>query len=218
MIVAIAGIKGGSGKSTLATNLAVERAQAGKRVLLIDVDEQGTSKVWASVREESERNPEVPCVHLFGREGSIPDEIEALRDGYDDLVIDVGGRNTGEMRAVFLVADTVCFPVKHSGADVWALDQTEEIYQEAKRHNPSVAGFVVVNLASTHPSAAEADDLAETFSSFEGFAYRGVVIRNRVAFERALNDGLGITEYRPADRKAQAEIHSLYTLVYDGEE
>ena len=46
MILAVAGTKGGGGKTTLATNLAVERAQS-KSVLLIDGDEQGTSKIWA---------------------------------------------------------------------------------------------------------------------------------------------------------------------------
>ena len=216
MIIAVAGTKGGSGKSTLATNLAVERARKKKRVMLIDVDEQGTSKVWGTVREESGRSPLISCVHLFGRGEFIPDDIEKMHEGYDDVIIDVGGRNTSELRAVFLVADKVCFPVKHSGADVWALDQTDEIFQEAKPHNPGVMGLVVVNLASTNPPKTEADDLKETFLEFGGFEYSGVVIRNRVAFERALNDGLGIIEYKPTDKKAQAEIRSFYNLVYDG--
>ena len=74
-----------------------------------------------------------------------------------------------------------------------------------------MTGFVVVNLASTNPPKTEADDLKETFLEFGGFEYSGVVIRNRVAFERALNNGLGITEYKPTDKKAQAEIRSFYS-------
>jgi Mrp family chromosome partitioning ATPase len=37
-VLVVGSTKGGSGKSTLATNIAVARAKAGKKVLLIDAD------------------------------------------------------------------------------------------------------------------------------------------------------------------------------------
>ncbi len=222
MILAVAGTKGGGGKTTLAINLAVERAQS-TSVLLIDGDEQGTSKIWASVREENEIIPAVPCLHFIGRPletqkqiRAVFQELEALAQQYGDLIIDVGGRNTDELRAVFTVADRVVFPVKPSGADVWALAQTEALFAEAKVHNPGVTGSVVVNLASTNPPRSEAEDLEELFADFAELEYSGIVLRNRVSYTRALNDGLGVTEYRPRDAKAQSEVQTLFNYLYNG--
>ena len=50
MIITIGGIKGGVGKSMVAVNLTVIRALEGKKVLLVDADEQGTSGDWADHR------------------------------------------------------------------------------------------------------------------------------------------------------------------------
>ncbi|KKL80188.1 hypothetical protein LCGC14_2007240 [marine sediment metagenome] len=50
-IIVVGGVKGGSGKSTLSSNLAVLRSNAGKRVLLVDADEQRSISDWAEHRE-----------------------------------------------------------------------------------------------------------------------------------------------------------------------
>ncbi len=52
MITVVGGTKGGSGKSTVATNLAVMLSLAGRDVLLVDADDQETSKDFTSLRNE----------------------------------------------------------------------------------------------------------------------------------------------------------------------
>ena len=52
-IFAVAQGKGGVGKTTLATSLAVAAEAQGERVLLLDLDPQGSSLLWSQTRGQS---------------------------------------------------------------------------------------------------------------------------------------------------------------------
>ena len=52
MILAVGNTKGGVGKTTLAVNLAVALALAGRDLLLVDGDEQGTALTFSQLRAE----------------------------------------------------------------------------------------------------------------------------------------------------------------------
>src|SRR3546814_13728868 len=52
MILAVGNTKGGVGKTTLAVNLAVARALAGRDLLLVDGDEQGTALTFPELRAD----------------------------------------------------------------------------------------------------------------------------------------------------------------------
>jgi chromosome partitioning protein len=49
-VIAIVSQKGGVGKSTIAVHLATEATAQGMRVLLLDLDPQGSAMEWASRR------------------------------------------------------------------------------------------------------------------------------------------------------------------------
>ena len=51
-IIVLGNEKGGTGKTTFATNLAGMRAAAGREVIIIDADRQGSASYWAENREE----------------------------------------------------------------------------------------------------------------------------------------------------------------------
>jgi len=79
-ILAILNQKGGSGKTTTAVNLGSALAEKKKRVLLIDVDPQGSASSWLGFR-----NPSKGLFTLFTENGSITDIVS--KTGIDGLDI-----------------------------------------------------------------------------------------------------------------------------------
>lgn len=216
MIILIGGEKGGTGKTTLATNLAAKRALAGRDVLLIDTDQQGSANYWAQSRDESEAKPRrVACVQKFGK--GLQAEVQDLAKRYQDIIIDAGGRDSVELRAGLVVADKAYIPIQPSQFDIWTLDRMEELVASAQGFNPNLRAWVVISRVSTNPSVHESQDAQEILADFGHLALSGAAIRDRIAFRKAAREGLCVDELKPKDRdkKASEEIEALYKEAFD---
>ena len=78
--------------------------------------------------------------------------VRQLAPKYDDIVIDVSGRNTGSLRAALTVADTLLIPVQPRTFDVWSVEQMAELVHEARAVNERLRA-----LKERHPDIALAD-------------------------------------------------------------
>lgn len=213
MILLIGGEKGGTGKTTLATNLAAKRALAGRDVLLIDTDIQGSANYWAQSRDESEaKRRRVACVQKFGK--GLQTEVQDLAKRYEDIVIDAGGRDSIELRAALVVADKAYVPIQPSQFDIWTLDRMDELVSSAQGFNPKLRAYVVISRSSTNPSVSDAKDAAEIMGDFAHLALSGVTIRDRIAFRKAAREGICVDELKQKDQKASDEIGALYKEVF----
>ena len=215
MIVLIGGEKGGTGKTTVATNLAAMRALAGRDVLLIDTDQQGSANYWAQSRDEAGVNPRVACVQKFGK--GLPIEVKDLAHRYQDIIIDAGGRDSVELRSAMVVADRAYIPIQPSQFDIWTLNRMDELIESAKGFNSGLQARVIISRSSTNPSVHESDDTMEIMGDFPNLGLAGISIRDRIAYRKAAKDGMAVCELKPKDPKAIEEMEALYKEVFNDE-
>ena len=209
MIIVIGGIKGGSGKTTIATNLAVMRSRTNK-VLLVDADEQKSAWDWSQQRDslvEDSLRSSFSTVCMSGK--SIYSNLQRLREDYEDIIVDTGGRDTTSQRSALCVADKLSLPFKPSSIDIWTLVPIKGILSECVNANLKVYAVI----AQADPVGTDNQDAMEILKEFEGMQTLGCTIGNRKAFRNAAAEGLGVCEV-PTDKKARQEMQNLYDLVY----
>ena len=208
MILTIGNIKGGVGKTTLAVNLTISYALSGRDVLLVDGDEQYTAMTFTELRTNLRENPGYTAVRLQGN--SLRTQVRQLTNKYDDIIIDVGGRDTGSLRAALTITDLILIPVQPRSFDIWALEQVKTLIEEAQSINDLIP-LVVLNAAD-----AQGQDNAEAaniISEIKEFTLLPITIGRRKAFSNAVAMGCSVLEHNPKDIKAIQEINSLTNLI-----
>lgn len=210
-IICIGGIKGGSGKTTIASNLAVIRASEGKRVLLVDADEQRSVSDWSEHRESLGINTPWTTVQLFG--SSVRLQLSKMAKDYDDVIVDTGGRDTTSQRSALTISHIFLTPFQPRSLDVWTVGNVSSLISEVRTVNPSLKAFSVINRGDVqgHDNDEAADILRET----EGLIYLSPPICQRKSFSNASAEGLGVIEMKSQDKKAIAEIMALHDQLFN---
>lgn len=211
MIIVIGGIKGGSGKSTLATNLTVIRALEGKRVLLVDADEQRSASDWAEHRDSLGITTPWTTVSLLG--AGVRAQLLKMAKDYDDVIVDTGGRDTTSQRSALTVADIFLAPFQPRSLDVWTAGKVVSLVEEIRTINPKLKAYAVINRAD--PQGVDNQDAAEILKESNGITYLTATIGQRKAFANAAAEGLGIIELKAQDKKATAEIKQLCSVLFE---
>lgn len=210
MIVMIAGVKGGTGKTTIATNLAAIRSSTISKVLLVDADEQRSASIWANQRDVLGIPTGFTTINLAGK--ALRAQLERMKSDYDDIIIDVGGRETTSLRAALSIADLCFVPFKPRSLDIWTLGNFRSVVLEMLPANPNLKVFAFVNQAD--PKGSDNAGSQEMLSEYEEIKCLPITIGARKAFANAASDGLGVLEMKVLDKKAVDEIGQLYDFIY----
>jgi chromosome partitioning protein len=218
MILAVGNTKGGVGKTMLAVNIAAALAQHSRDVLLIDGDEQASAATFAQVRAGQPVKNSFTTVQLQG--AAIRQQMRPLAGKYDEIVIDVGGRDTGSLRATLTVADAILIPFQPRSVDLWTGSQIAALVAEARHVNEDLQAFAILNVAD--PQGSDNADAAAALSATPAFAGAGIealpfVVVRRKAFPNAFSSGLSVLEQERKDPKAVDEILSVVDALYTQE-
>lgn len=210
MIVVIGGIKGGSGKTTIATNLVVLLSHT-KKVLLVDADEQRSAWDWSQQRDVTGQKGIFSTVCMSGR--AVMSNLKRMKEDYDAIVVDTGGRDTTSQRSALCVADKFIIPFKPSSIDIWTVSPIKSILSECLTVNPSLRAYAVISQADS--SGKDNQEAIEILKEFTEITTLECTIGNRKAFRNAAAEGLGVCEMPIIDKKACQEMQKLYELIYN---
>lgn len=210
MILTVGGIKGGSGKTTLSINIAVSRSLKKERVLLVDADDQKSTLLWSEQRSLLNLKNKITVVQLTG--SSILSQVTEMVKDYDQVIIDVGGRDTASQRAALLVCDIFLTPFRPRSLDIWTLEKLNMLLQEAMTIRPNLKAFSIVNQAD--PRGSDNKETQKILKEISGLISLPSPLCQRKVFSNSITDGLGVLEFEPVDIKAKKELKKLVSILY----
>ena len=198
-VVAIISQKGGVGKSTLAVHLATEATSQGQRVLLLDLDPQGSNMEWAS------RRGDLPPDVSGANPASIGKEIErATGDGFDLVIVDTAPHADHAALQAARAADIIAIPCRPSTFDIAAISATLDLCKLANKQ-----AVVVINAA---PIRSRVTAEAEEAIAEKGGKVSPIIIRQRVAFQHCMITGQTAAEFEPNGAAAHEVTRLLASL------
>lgn len=218
MRVAVGHTKGGVGKSITAVQKAIAQALKGRKVLLINGDRQESALDSIIAREVAGLLPAVTCIKCT--EGEDLEKLLAEQGAlFDDIVIDVGGRDSSAFRAALVHFDVLFVPTQPRAYDVWALNDLALLLDQTaatrSQHGlPPLRVFAGLTIADHGSLAADNQDAQKALAAMPQVEFIDAPLRRRKAFWSSAAQGLGVSELKPVDKKAVAELKRLTSIVF----
>lgn len=218
MIYVIASPKGGVGKSTLAINLAAYLSKwygGEKPILLIDADRQQSTQQWAYWREDESVAPAIKCIKMADNE-NIEELIPHYANSYEDVIIDVGGYESGIFMRALMHADKIFIPSTTATFDFASTLKMVQLL-DTKIHavNPAISYQVI--FWRIQPRESEDKKCVEYQREISEQAGRDirtapVIVHDRLAFRESLIEGRSVFDYPENARykKSQEELNALF--------
>jgi chromosome partitioning protein len=210
-VIAVLSLKGGVGKTTLATNLAAAAHLRGKSTILVDLDKQGSSLDWGSMRSESSKLAGI-AVSKHDRNFSRARLLE-LATGREVVVLDGPPRIGDQSSAAAIAADIVVIPVTPGPFDLWATDETLQELDRADALREQLGRGPVRRLFVANRCAART---VLTRSARDALGQRGQVsdttIQQRVVYPESAATGESVLTTQPKG-PAAAELQKLFDEI-----
>ena len=205
LIISILNPKGGCGKTTIAINIAHSFQNKGYKVLLVDSDPQGSARDWNAEND----GKIIPVVGLD--RSSLASDIEAVKIGYDIIIIDGAPQIAKLSAAAVKIADFVLMPVQPSPYDIWAASDLVELIKTRQQitDNKPLAAFVISRVIKNSKLSTEVIEALKPY---------GLPTLNSYTTQRVIYPTLasqGQTVYTSVFNEAALEIDSIRNEIIE---
>ncbi|MBS7545555.1 ParA family protein [Ancylobacter oerskovii] len=239
--IVVANQKGGVGKTTVSTHLAFYLRDQGKKVLFIDLDNQGNSSFTlkasasGSLAAELFRNskPDVVAkegITLLAADDSLVElerakseaikhfvtAVNHLDNAFDYCVIDTAPTLGLRMVAALTVANFALCPIELENYSIQGIEKMlQTIFGVQQRHNPGLTFLgMLPNRFNSH-SASQKENMMELLTSYAHLMITAK-IGNRSSISDALGQGIPVWEIpKTAARDAGKEMKEVFNQVID---
>lgn len=198
-IICLINEKGGVGKSTLAANLGTSLHRAGRTVVLVDADPQGTLRDWRAASPAGANLPTVIAVDRPQLLASLPSMAA------DFLIIDTPAKAELAAATAIRISDVALVVIQPSGPDIWSSSAVVKLLHQKTEMGGEIDAAFLVNRVSLSTTLSRQVRGGE-WNSY-GIAQLDASVGNRASFARSMTDGFSV--YELGDSLAKAEIDSV---------
>lgn len=211
MILTVGHTKGGVGKTTLALNIAIARALAGRDVWFINGDRQETALIATTIRAEKGITPVIACAQ-YSDGATLRQQVKQTGGKFDDVIIDVGGRDSTALRSALTFTDALIVPFQPRSFDTWEFASISHLVEEAQSLRGEFPAYAILNCADS--TGTDNEEAINALLDYPLLKYLDAPIGRRKSISTASGKGLSVLEYTPKDAKACAEIQTLIDSIF----
>ncbi len=205
-VITVFNQKGGCGKTNVSMQLAGTLGLRGAKVMVIDLDSQGTATHWA--RQASDESPfPARVVGLAEMGEKAHREIKSHLADYDFIVVDCPPSvESPAASSAMLVSDLALMPVVPAPSDMWASKKAKSLAEHVKATNEDLIARMVPNMTQTVSNLAR--DTLEIIEEDEEVHATKAHLGFRTAYRECQLYGATVHALPHAD-KAIAEVDAL---------
>ena len=196
--------KGGTGKTTLAVHLAVQAARDSLKVLLVDIDPQGSAALWWQRRSATE-----PALVRSRGDALCAVLDKARHGGYDLVVLDTAPHSSDESVVAARLCDWVYIPTRPAILDLDAIGASTELAARV-----DARATILLNACPPPTQRGEPRIVTEARQALGTYRVPvcDVTVSQRAVFSHALIDGRVAAEL-DAGSRAAAEVARLWGTI-----
>jgi chromosome partitioning protein len=206
MIISFVNQKGGVGKTTTAINIGSSLARRGHKLILLDLDPQGSSIKWHAI----EGNQSFDVIHQPAI--MIPSDVKTLSSTYAFVIIDAPPAIDGVTWKILSASDIAVIPVSPSSLDLWACTETLKMINDVQEQYPRLEARFLINRKI--PGTRVGSEIRQALKVFETAIF-DTELCQRVAYVDAMKYGVSVMQFDSRSKAAQ-EIERLCDEIMKG--